>query len=203
MLKHRVILIGLALFYLSACSQTDSSEEMKIVVIGDSISTGYNIAESWARRLQKTLNVTVNNHSVNGEQTAYGLEHIEPLLVQQKPSHLIIFLGTNDVYKGSAEVAIKNLDAMVAIAEKYKPQIVILTLLPASGSHKAKQNIDTINKSIRAMSNKALIIDLFKAYEESNKTSKKALLHDSVHPSNAGQELIFKTVLRKLQAPNG
>lgn len=201
MTMFRILIITCVLF-LSACGNSNSVKQKKIIVIGDSISTGYNIAESWPSRLQKSLNVRLNNHSVNGEQTEYGLENIEALLKQQKPTHVIILLGTNDVYKGSANTAIKNLNAMVSISKKYDTQTIVLTIPPSLGPETAQQSTRAINQAITAMASDVIVIDVFAAFEYALKNSQQPLLHDKVHPNEAGQELIFKTVLNTLQAPS-
>lgn len=201
MTNFKQLIIASSLLLLAACNDSESPRSQKIIVLGDSVSTGYNIAESWANRLQKRLNVTLNNHSVNGEQTEYGLANITPLLEQQQPTHLIIMLGTNDVYKGSPEVAIDNLSAMVKIASQYDTQIIMLTIPPSLGPTKAQQSTQKINQAISAMPSNVTVVDVFSAFQNASNKQPKTLLHDKVHPNEAGQELIFKTVLTAFKTP--
>lgn len=71
-----------------------------ILVVGDSLSAEYGIARGagWVALLQKRLELErrgarVINASISGDTTAGGRSRLGPLLVQHKPTHVIIELG--------------------------------------------------------------------------------------------------------------
>ena len=97
----------------------------KILIMGDSLSAAYNISmeQSWPVIFQHKLksiepNSDVINASISGETTAGGVERLENLLNEHKPSHMILELGGNDGLRGfkfkQTKQALKNMISMAS-----------------------------------------------------------------------------------------
>ncbi|MEE3197104.1 MAG: GDSL-type esterase/lipase family protein, partial [Pseudomonadota bacterium] len=85
------------------------SAQETIVVVGDSLSSGYGIPveKSWVAALANRLRTEgygyqVINASIPGDTSAGGLARLPPLLEQHRPRILIIELGGNDGLRGQS-----------------------------------------------------------------------------------------------------
>jgi len=104
-----------------------------ILVMGDSLSAGYGIAQeqAWpsllAKRLtEKRLDYSVANLSISGETTAGGRSRLPPALQQHKPAVVIIALGANDGLRGLPLNQMRdNLNAMVDTARTSGAKVLI------------------------------------------------------------------------------
>ena len=83
------------------------AEEPVILVIGDSLSAGFNmeLEQSWPRLLQKRLadnghEYRVINSSISGDTTQGGMARLPRLLERLRPGIVIIELGGNDGLRG-------------------------------------------------------------------------------------------------------
>jgi len=88
---------------------------MKLLCIGDSLTFGYetDISKKWTRLLEKELNIEVINFGINGDTTSGMLSRFISAITQFKPTHCLIFGGTNDLWFGlNDEVIISNVYAM-------------------------------------------------------------------------------------------
>lgn len=170
---------------------TPAPKSKSIVAIGDSIGTGFNIATPWPTRLNSILNIPVDNNSVSGEQTGYGLSIINGLLDSKKPTHVVILLGTNDAIRGSVPTAISNLQSMVNTARNKNVIPVIVTLPPITRSSSENSRAAQISSGIRKLQN-AVVADARAALNNSH-------IGDGVHPNNEGQRIIAETIAQKIQ----
>lgn len=101
--RNRLFIGPLFLFstVLSSLATADTPE--KILVVGDSLSAAYglNMEQGWVilleKRLQKTFDgAKVINASISGETTRGGASRLPSLLLDHKPTLVIIELGGND-----------------------------------------------------------------------------------------------------------
>jgi len=98
-----------------------SASERVLLVLGDSLSAGYNmrLEQAWPSLLQKRLqdnghSYRVVNASITGDTTQGGLSRLPSLLERHKPDMVIIELGGNDGLRGiSLDVTRANLAAMI------------------------------------------------------------------------------------------
>lgn len=157
-----------------------------VVAISDSLGTGFGIATPWPTRLANALGIPVDNNSVSGEQTPYGLEIIEGLLNDQQPSHVVIMLGTNDAIRGSVSNAIANLQQMVNIAQSRNVIAIVVTLPPITNSASQNSRAAQISDGIRGLAN-ATTADVRAVMTDD-------LIVDGVHPGAAGQQLIADVI---------
>ena len=100
-----------------------------LLVVGDSISAGYGLAEGqgWVRLLERRLqeqqlDYQVVNASISGDTTAGGLARLPRLLADHRPDVVAIELGGNDGLRGQPLAQFeRNLTALVEQAGLYAP----------------------------------------------------------------------------------
>ena len=128
-----------------------------IVVLGDSITDGYNTTTNWVRVLQGRVDklppaeqrAVVNEGITANALTSYvptdsttgggpsGLSRLAPdALDQAGVSEVVVFLGTNDLWFGAtASQLIAGYRQLIAQARRAGVRVVGVTLLPRSAGH--------------------------------------------------------------------
>lgn len=111
--------------------------------MGDSLSAAYNISieQSWPQLFQQKLVAALNqsqvvNASISGETSNGGLERLESLLNQHRPTHLILELGGNDGLRGyKFRQTQDNLEAMIrkALSRDIRVLLIGVRLPPNLG----------------------------------------------------------------------
>ena len=92
---------------LAFCVPAAAKEPKTVLVMGDSLSAGYNMRadETWvalvdARMRERTPGWKVVNASISGETTAGGATRIVDAVTRHRPAVVIIELGANDGIRG-------------------------------------------------------------------------------------------------------
>ena len=87
----------------STDASVGQTAEIKLLILGDSLSAGYGLlqAQSWVSLLQniwldENRKVEVINAAISGETSDGGLARLPRLLDQHTPTHVLIELGGND-----------------------------------------------------------------------------------------------------------
>ena len=112
--------IAISLLTVAAASPVAAAEQIRLMVLGDSLTAGYGLPEkdAFTVRLQAALeqngiDATVINAGVSGDTTAGGLARIGWAL-SDKPTHAIVELGANDALRGiDPKTTRRNLDAII------------------------------------------------------------------------------------------
>lgn len=120
-----------------------------MVVLGDSLSAGYQMAaeKSWPNLLSPQLennghSMTIINASISGDTTGNGLARLPSLLSRHKPDYVMIELGANDGLRGFPPSTIrKNLIAMISQIEEAgaKPLLMQIVVPPNYGKRYSAQ----------------------------------------------------------------
>lgn len=126
------IVIGLLVFCCSSPGVI-ADEEKTILVVGDSLSAAYNMAEDrgWVALLQKQLterhsDYRLVNASVSGATTAAGLQILPASLREHKPSIVIIELGANDGLQGKPLQYIRrNLERLIQLSKSHGAEVLL------------------------------------------------------------------------------
>ncbi|NNC64351.1 MAG: arylesterase [Gammaproteobacteria bacterium] len=98
--------------------------ESTIVVLGDSLSSGYGLSidESWVSMLEERLRAEgygydVVNASISGDTSSGGLARLPALLAAHEPSIVIVELGGNDGLRGQPVQSLRaNLSRIIELA---------------------------------------------------------------------------------------
>lgn len=114
--------------------ENSPSEQLTILVMGDSISAGFGIDkdEGWValfeqKLMKKSSKYHVINASISGETTSGGANRINKLLQKHKPNLVILELGGNDGLRGSPIKLIKkNLSYMIEQSQQSKAHVLLL-----------------------------------------------------------------------------
>jgi acyl-CoA thioesterase-1 len=182
---------------------------IRLLVLGDSLSAGYGISQSqaWVTLLQQRLRqsghaVAVINASVSGETSLGGLNRLPALLRQHQPQLLILELGANDGLRGlPIEVMQANLQKIIHQAKQKDIRVLLLgmQLPPNYGPSYTRDFAQTYHKL--AKQNQIELLPFFLA----DIVDKRELMQaDDLHPNSKAQPLILKNVwpyVEKLLSP--
>jgi acyl-CoA thioesterase-1 len=108
--------------------------EKSILVLGDSLSAAYGIAQArgWVALLGERLkrerpDYSVVNASISGETTAGGLARMDFTLQKHKPDVVVLELGANDGLRGLPVAQMrKNLAAMIERAQRSGARVLLV-----------------------------------------------------------------------------
>ncbi len=198
-------LFFLSLFSLAACALAAPPDSRpRIVVFGDSLSAGFGAGpgQSFPDFLQKDLDKAgyryrVVNQGVSGDTTSDGVTRLAAAIAQ-KPAIVILELGGNDGLRGiPIEKSKQNLDEMIRRLKAARCRILLagITLPPNYGPDYIKP-FQQMYQDLAAQYHLPLIpfllADVVYAHPE-------LMQHDGIHPTAKGNEIVARTVLRKLE----
>ena len=131
---HRVAVVFTAALVAVAGAPLVWSAEQTIVVVGDSLSSGYGmrLEHSWVAKLEARLTTEgygyeVVNTSISGDTSSGGLARLPQILATHDPAIVIIELGGNDGLRGQPVGNLKsNLAAMIELTQE-NGAVAILT----------------------------------------------------------------------------
>jgi lysophospholipase L1-like esterase len=178
---------------------------IKLLCIGDSLTFGYETERSkrWTHLLEKELNIEVINAGINGDTTTGILSRFMPLLRDFKPSHVLIFGGTNDLWFGlKNEFIISNIYAMCKQALHFKvfPIVGIPTPcynyeeLNVIGENYAERINQFQDNLIELCSKKEIIFVNF-----NSEINQDYFMEDGIHYNERGHIFIMKQLKERLQ----
>ncbi len=174
-----------------------------ILVLGDSLSAGYNIPleKGWVNLLRQELRkenpqIQVINASVSGDTTGQGLSRLKPLLDKHRPDLLILELGGNDGLRGIAPPLIKrNLGTMIDMAKKSSAEVLLLGMqIPPNYGKRYAQAFHQ-NYLQLAEDKKTLLVPFFLADVGGHD---ELMQKDGIHPNEQAQPILMQNVLPRL-----
>lgn len=189
---------------LSVPSHAETTDQGKILVLGDSLSSGYNFSpdKTWVALLDKKLseeniNYQVINSSISGDTTTQGLQRLPKLLEVHQPDMVIIELGGNDGIRGFPPKSIKsNLDKLVKMSKQSGADVLLLgiRIFPNYGERYADAFFNNYQKV--ADNNEVALVPFFLE----NVGGKDDLMQkDGVHPNEKAQPILLDNVWPKVQ----
>jgi len=177
-----------------AC-QADSFDR-KILIVGDSLSAGYGIAEneSWVTLLKDRLSASgyeyeVINASISGDTTGGGLRRLPRALEAHEPTIVLIELGGNDGLRGTPIIVVrKNLAAMIERSQTANAEVVLTgMMMPPNYGQAYTDAFADMYRDLAADYDSALIEFFMK-----NVALNPALMQaDQIHPNAAGQPYLL------------
>lgn len=176
-----------------------SSEQVKILVLGDSLTAGYGLKKTntFTAKLQNALdaggwNTLVVNSGVSGDTTAGGLSRLSWALAEN-PHIVIVELGANDGLRGIKPSSTKaNLDSILKRLTKKHIRVLLAGML-------APPNLGTkygheFNKIFPDLAKKHRII-LYKFFLEGVANKPSLNQSDGIHPNYKGVSEIVRRIL--------
>jgi len=179
---------------------------IKLLCIGDSLTYGYEmeISNRWTSLLEKELDIVVLNAGINGDTTTGILSRLFPLIKDFKPTHVLIYGGTNDLWFGlKNEFIISNIYAMCKQALYFN--VCPLVGIPTPCFNMEEPNIigenyqNRINQFqdnlMKFCSNKDI------QYVDFNEGSLQAyFMEDGIHYNEKGHFFIMKKIVVKIKS---
>ncbi len=192
--------VSAALFALAMIFvQPAAAETLKLVVLGDSLSAGYQLPpdQAFPVQLQKALeanghDVEVVNAGVSGDTSSGGLSRLD-WSVGEDADAVILELGANDALRGlPPEKTRENIDAIVArLTERGVEVLVAGMLAPRNLGDEYALKFDLIFAEV-AKAHGALLYPFFL---EGVAMKQELNLPDGLHPTGEGVSVIVRNVL--------
>jgi acyl-CoA thioesterase I len=175
-----------------------------ILVLGDSISAGYGLAqgEGWVELLEQRiqrdkLDYRVLNASISGETTLGGLNRISAALEEHHPAVVIVALGGNDGLRGNPLDEIRrNLIAIVEACRKAGAKVVIAGMrIPPNYGRVYTRRFEGLFAEVARQQNVSLVPFMLQGFAE----DRKMFQADGIHPAAIAQSRILDNVYRRLR----
>jgi acyl-CoA thioesterase-1 len=175
-----------------------------VVVIGDSLSSGYGVpaGEGWVDLLQRKLQAEryrhrVVNASITGDTTAGGRSRIDALLAQHAPAVVIVELGGNDGLRGGSLDAMRdNLAAMIAASKRAGAKVLLVGMqLPPNYGPQYTQRFREVYAELAKAHALPLVASLVDGFGE----KLELFQPDRIHPLPAAQPRMLDNVWPKLK----
>ena len=197
-----ILFLVVAVFNLPTTAK--AQEKPTILVLGDSLSAGYNIdvEQGWVELLNQKLQQegyphTVINGSISGDTTTQGLLRLPTLLEQHDPEIVIIELGGNDALRGTPPNAIKrNLSKLIDTSKRSGAEVLLLGIQipPNYGQRYAQAFFD--NYAQLANEKKVKLVPFFLENVGGND---ELMQDDGIHPNVTAQPILLENVWPQLE----
>jgi len=189
---------------LLASSLARADDGPVVMVVGDSLSAAYGIAErdGWVALAERALQeeypgIAFVNASISGDTTVGGLRRLPDALERFEPDVVVIELGGNDGLRAYPVDAMRqNLIDMATLAEDSGAQALILGMLIPSNYGQAY-----LERFAAAFGSAAEVSDagLVPFFLEPIATDRNWFQSDGIHPTEAAQPLMLEHVLPALR----
>ncbi len=175
----------------------------KIIVLGDSLTEGYGVAQTAAfpallqnKILADKLNWILTASGSSGSTSAAGLSRIK-WIAKNKPDIVLLLLGSNDGLRGlKTSETEKNLNATVEWAKSQNIQIILGQLyMPPNYGKKYTDDFAKIYSSV-AKKNKISLIGFLL---EQIAGKPEFNLADGIHPNEKGHKIIADNMYKELK----
>lgn len=196
----RLSLLRLLFFVFSLAASSSAFAATKTVLImGDSLSAGYGIAQQSAwpviigqRITQAKIPYAVANASISGETTAGGRSRIDAELARHKPAVVVIELGANDGLRGlSLKQMRDNLDMMVKASQKAGARVMLIGMqMPPNFGQSYTQKFRDTFSDLAKEHKTALLPFLMEGFAE----KRELFQADGIHPTAEAQKTIADNV---------
>jgi len=198
-LARLILLLALTVLAVPA----SLSAEKTIVVVGDSLSSGYGMAaeQSWVAMLRERLQsegygYEVVNASIAGDTSSGGLARLPRLLKAHSPSLVVLELGGNDGLRGQPVDLLRgNLAKMIELAKASGARVVLAGMqLPPNFGQTYTQSLAAVYPDLAKMYDVELVPFLL----EGVALHPELMQSDNIHPNAAGQKIVFANMWRLL-----
>jgi acyl-CoA thioesterase I len=184
---------------LAAASPVAAAEEIRLMVLGDSLTAGYGLPaeDAFTARLQAALDeggiaAVVINAGVSGDTTAGGLARIDWAL-SDRPTHAIVELGANDALRGiDPKTTRRNLDAIVSRLQAEGVEIMLAGMYaPPNWGRKYEADFRSIYPDLA----KKYGVGLYPFFLDGVAAQSELNQPDGIHPNEKGVEVIVERIL--------
>jgi len=178
--------------------------DIKIVCIGDSLTEGYNIEQSyrWSNLLASELNVDIINCGIGGDSTSGILARFKYDVIDNNPTHVLIMGGTNDVWYGvDTALIINNIHTMSRHAKHHNivPIIGIPTPFYGMDNRLDGENYSDTLEDFKNQLRAFCLADEKHYIDFSLHMTKTMFLEDGLHPNEEGHRIMKENVKEGLK----
>lgn len=201
-LFYRGLVLILVFLTSNAYSQENKTASKKLIIIGDSLTEGYGVAQDkaypalLAQKLKDAkFNWEVVNSGISGSTTASALSRIKWVL-KSKPDLVMLALGANDGLRGlKPEQSRKNLQSAIDLIRKEKINLILAgMLMPANYGKDYQKDFQKIYSDL-AKTNQLLFVPFLL---EGVAGEPKLNLPDGIHPNEKGHAIIAQHVFKSI-----
>jgi lysophospholipase L1-like esterase len=176
-----------------------SAGENRVVFMGDSITEGWKLQDSFPGKRYV-------NRGISGQTSSQMLLRFRQDVINLKPKVVVILAGTNDLAENTGPVTLEqvegNLASMADLATANGIRVVMCSVLPTVrywwhvGSENPAPKIAALNKWIKAYAAEKNYpyVDYFAAMADAQGGLPKNLSPDGVHPTAAGHAIMAPLV---------
>ncbi|MCG9542331.1 arylesterase [Vibrio sp. Isolate33] len=192
------------LFSTASLAQgSTSAKDSKLLVLGDSLSAGYNmdIKQSWPSLLPDALAkhdkaVTVVNGSISGDTTGNGLARLPQLLEEHAPDTVLIELGANDGLRGfPPKLMSANLDQIIEQIKAAGAKPIMMQIkIPPNYGKRYNQQFEYVFAALADQQN----VPLLPFFLEHIILKPEWMMNDGLHPKPEAQPWIAEFVAEEL-----
>jgi acyl-CoA thioesterase-1 len=177
------------------------AKEIKLLVLGDSLSAAYGLKQEqgWVSLLQdawKNQGVNVVNAAISGETTDGALARLPRLLKQHSPTHIFVELGGNDGLQGHPVSKMRdNIEKIIQLSQKNEV-IVILQQMQIPTNY-GKRYTQMFTGSYAKLAEK-YAVTMLPFFLQNIALDKNMMLRDGIHPNAEAQIIIAKDMQKSL-----
>jgi acyl-CoA thioesterase-1 len=179
--------------------RTASADGPTIVVLGDSLSSGYGLngAASWVTLLDRRLSdegyeYEVVNASIAGDTSAGGLSRLPRLLALHDPAVVVLEMGGNDGLRGQPVSNLRNnLERMIELSQASGARVLLAGIqIPPNYGPVYAQQFSGLYPELAAEYGIALVEFLMDGVALSG----DLMQADRIHPNADGQPVMLENV---------
>lgn len=195
----KILIIFCFVFTASQSGAAMSTDTTTIMVLGDSLSTSYNMPTEagWVNLLRQRLQAyspdfQVVNISISGETTLGGRNRIDQALQNHQPNFVMIGLGGNDGLRGSPIKNIyENLEAIIKTSLQNNATVILLGMqIPPNYGITYTQKFRDIYPRLAEQYQLELVPFLLAGFGD----NRDFFQPDGIHPNRMAQEIIVENV---------
>jgi acyl-CoA thioesterase-1 len=189
---------------LFALGAPAAAAERSILILGDSLSSAYGIAQArgWVALLGERLKLErpdyiVVNASISGETSSGGAARVSASLLKIKPAVVIVELGGNDGLRGLSVAQMKsNLAVIIEQSQQAGARVLLLGMkMPPNYGPDYAQAFDATYVELARRYSTALVPFLLEDFAD----KPDFFQLDRIHPTEAAQPLMAERVWKALQ----
>lgn len=195
-----VVVVFILVVGLSAPARAD---DMRLLVLGDSLTAGYNLPQDKAFPVQleralwaRDYPVTVLNAGISGDTTAGGLARLDWVLAEE-PDAAIVALGANDGLRGlDPEQTRENLTAIVRRLKSQEIQVLIAGML--APPNLGREYGEAFNAVFPEVAERTAVL-LYPFFLEGVAADPALNQADGIHPTAEGVAVMVDNILPKVE----
>ncbi|MEX0877951.1 MAG: GDSL-type esterase/lipase family protein [Candidatus Spechtbacterales bacterium] len=185
-----VVLLIVGVVYFFTRENRDVKQPVagkNIVAFGDSLVYGAGATEgnNWVDVLSRDISEEITNAGVNGDTTESALARLDSDVLDKNPRIVIILLGGNDVLRRiPKEETLNNLEQIITRIQA-EGAVVVLVGIPGKLLDPYDDEYEELAKETRS----AFVPNILK-----NILKNRDLMHDSIHPNDAGNKIMAERI---------